>query len=184
LAGLLAFTHERSAYQQVCRNDLATFGNTTAPYIAERTAQDCLLLPDSGVDLRQVDKLATLAVTFGNNDSAMGYYQACKALSNYRFGRFAAAIESGEKSLNYPVAYAQAKAYGTLAMAHWRLGQTDAARASLAAGDALAPPVATANSAVDLGETWVSWLFARVTLDEAATLIQTGPAASPRLAVP
>jgi DNA-binding transcriptional regulator YbjK len=55
LTGLLAITHNRPAYEQLCQRILTTFTNTTNPYIAERMAQDCLLLPRSGVDLRWVD---------------------------------------------------------------------------------------------------------------------------------
>src|SRR4030095_6749935 len=54
LAGLLAMTRNRPAYEQLCRRILSTFANTTNAYIAERMASDCLLLPDSGVELPSV----------------------------------------------------------------------------------------------------------------------------------
>ena len=51
LAGLLVVTHNRPAYEQLCKQLLAKFSNTVNPYVAERVAQDCLVLADSGVDL-------------------------------------------------------------------------------------------------------------------------------------
>ena len=87
-------------------------------------------------------------------------------MSNYRSGNFAEAIAWGEKAANSSAQFAQAKAYAVLAMAHWQLGRKDEARTALARGDALAP------RADDLGESWVAWLMARISLDEATTLIQ------------
>jgi hypothetical protein len=177
LAGLLAITHNRSAYEQLCPKILATFGTTKDPYVADRMAQDCLLLPHSGVDLQHVDKLADTAITVGNGEYGMPYFQAGKALSEFRLGHLPEAIEWGEKPLDCPVIYAQAKACAVLAMAHWQLGQKDTARAMLAKGDTLAPRISSASGTVDLGESWVPWLFARVLLDEAAALIQPGSTA-------
>ena len=37
---------------------------------------------------------------------------------------------------------------------------------------ALAPAIPPARGAVDLGESWVAWLIARISLDEAAALIR------------
>jgi hypothetical protein len=59
-------------------------------------------------------------------------------------------------------------------MANWQLGQRDAARAALAKGDTLAPNISPEGGTEDLGESWVAWLIARISLDEATKLIQTG----------
>ena len=174
LAGLLAVTHNRSAYEQLCSKILATFGNTKESYIADRTAQDCLLLPDSGVNLHLVDKLADVAVTLGNGDYGLPFFQAGKAMSEYRQGHFSEAVDWGEKSLDGSIVDAQAKACAVLAMADWQLGRKDVARALLARGDLLAPRIASTTGPVDLGDAWISWLFARVSLDEAAALIEPG----------
>jgi tetratricopeptide (TPR) repeat protein len=176
LAGLLAITQNRPAYDQLCQKILATFTNTTNPYIAERMVQDCLLLPHSGADLQLVDKLADTAVTSGNTDASMAYFQACKAMSNYRLGHFPEAIEWAERAARNSLADApaKAKAYAVLAMTYWQLGEKDAARAMLAKGDALAPSILPEHRDVDVGESWVAWLFARISLDEATALIQPG----------
>jgi tetratricopeptide (TPR) repeat protein len=173
LAALLAITHNRPAWETLCRKILATFTNTANPYIVERVAKDCLLLPDLGVDPAFLDKLADEAVSLGSGDAAaLPYFQTAKAMSCYRQGRFAEAVEWGEKAIKAPIAYANAHAFAILAMAHWQLGQKDAARAMLAKGDSLTPSILPTQEAVDLGDSWVAGLFARVSLDEAAALIQ------------
>jgi serine/threonine-protein kinase len=176
LAALLAITQNRTAYEQLCQRTLVTFTNTTDPYVDERMAQDCLLLPHSGADLQLVDNLADAAVTFGSGNDSMPYFQTCKAMSNYRLGDYPKAIEWADKATKAPRADAQAKgkAYAVLAMAHWQLGQKDIARAMLATGDTLAPNLLPGHDPVDLGDSWVAWLFARISLDEASTLIQSG----------
>jgi hypothetical protein len=57
-------------------------------------------------------------------------------------------------------------------MAHWELGHKDVARAMLDKGDSLTPNILPAHQAVDLGDSWVAWLLARISLDEATALIQ------------
>jgi eukaryotic-like serine/threonine-protein kinase len=174
LAGLLAVTHDRPAYERLCQKLIARFSNPVNPYIAERVAQDCLLLPNSGVDLTLIDKLADIAVTRGSGEAALPYFQACKAMSNYRLGRFSEAVEWAEKAANSPTAEAPAKgkAFAVLAMSRWQLGQEQAARAALADGDLAAPQFSPAHE--DLGDAWLAWLMARISLDEAAALIQSG----------
>src|SRR5260370_883381 len=98
LAGLLAVTHDRLAYEQLCKRLVTKFPNPTNPFIAERITQDCLLLPNSAVDLELIDNLADTAVTLGSGDASMPYFEACKAMSNYRLEQFPEAIACGEKA--------------------------------------------------------------------------------------
>jgi serine/threonine protein kinase len=172
LCALLVATHHRPAYEQLCQKILPMFAGTSNPYIAERVADDCLLLPESGADLQLVDKLATRSVTTGNDVSSMGYFQACKAQSEYRQRHFLEAVDWAEKSVKTSAAFSQAEGFAVLAMADWQLGKKDDARAMLSKGDALAPRIATGKGAVDLGDSWVAWLIARIRLDEANALIQ------------
>ena len=60
-----------------------------------------------------------------------------------------------------------------LAMAHWRLGEKEAAQNMLAKGEALAPRVLPKKDAEDPGKNWQTWLFARISLDEATKLIES-----------
>jgi len=109
LAALLAITQKRPAYEKLCGKILVTFTNTSNPYIDERIAKDCLFLPDSGVDLELVGKLADRSVSLGSGlPDALPYFQVAKAMSAYRLGRFAEAIEWAEKTLKGPVIYPNA----------------------------------------------------------------------------
>jgi tetratricopeptide (TPR) repeat protein len=172
LAALLAITQNRPAYEILCRKIVATFTNTSNPYVDERIAKDCLFLPDSGVDLEFVDKLADKSVSLGSGHlEAFPYFQVAKAMSAYRMGRSAEAIEWAEKTLRGTIIYPDAHAYAILAMADWQLGRKDAARVALAKGDSLTPKISPTNEAVDLGDSWVAWLEARISLDEAGQLI-------------
>ncbi len=174
LIGLLAMAHDTAAYEELCKRLLTKFANPTNPFIAERMVQDSLLIPNSWVDLDLADKLADTALAIGGSDAALPYFQACKAMSTYRLGHYQEAIEWGERAARISVADAQAKAYAILAMAHWQLGQKDKAQEALAKGDALAPKFVLASDTDELGESWVAWLFARISLDEATALIQSG----------
>ncbi len=176
LIALLAMAHDTSAYEELCKKLLTKFANPTNPYIAERMVQDTLLLSNSWMDLNLADKLADTALALGANDSNLPYFQACKAMSTYRLGRYQESIDWSERAARISVADAQAKAYAILAMAHWQLGQKDKAREALAKGDALAPKFLPTSATDDLGESWVAWLMARISLDEATALIQSGSA--------
>jgi eukaryotic-like serine/threonine-protein kinase len=178
LAGLLAMTHNRPAYEQLCQKIMAKFGNTSNAYIAERMADDCLLLANSGADLRVVDELAKTAIRLGADDNAMAYFQACEALSSYRLGHWEEAVACGERLPKNSPVFAHAKADAVLAMADWSLGRKDEARAMLGQGDALAPQTLPGQTNVDLGDSWVAWLFARISLDEASALVQ--PSSAPK----
>ncbi|HXJ56016.1 MAG TPA: hypothetical protein VNU68_05050, partial [Verrucomicrobiae bacterium] len=128
--------------------------------------------PNSGADPRLVEQLATKAVTLGNRDSGIAYFQACKALSEYRGGRFSQAVEWAEKARTNSEPFARAEGSAVLAMAQWRLGLRDTARASLSQGNKLAPELSTGT--VDLGGGWLDWLIAWILLDEATELVTQG----------
>jgi len=115
-------------------------------------------LAEFGADPRLVEQLATKAVTLGNRDSGIGYFQACKALSEYRGDRFSHAVEWQRRRERTPMFCACEVA--VLAMAQWRLGLKDVARAALNQGDKLAPDISS-DHAVDLGDGWLDWLVAR-----------------------
>jgi hypothetical protein len=95
-----------------------------------------------------------------------------KAMTAYRLGRFTESIEWAEKTLKSSIIYPKAHAYAILAMAHRELGQKDVARVMLDKGDSLTPNILRSHEAVDLGDSWMAWLLARISLDEATALIQ------------
>jgi len=172
LAGLLAVTDNRSAYEQLCRKILTTFTNTMNPYVAERMAKDCLLLPDAGVDLQSAARLADKSVTLDNSNDLLPYSQTAKALSEYRQGHYVEAIHWAKKPLDHAEVYAQSHACAILAMAYWQIGQKDEARAILVKGKALAEKIVPGRDPEKIGGAWVAWLFSKIQLDEAAALIQ------------
>ena len=180
LAALLAKIQDRPRYEQLCRRILTTFPNPKNPYAADKLAKSCLLLPTSEVDLRIVGPMADIAVKPGAGDEwSTPFFQACKALSEYRQGHFQEAIEWGRKSLESPHTKAHGLACSVLAMAHWQLGEEEIARRMLARGESLAPPVLPEGEAGESGDAWMNWIIARVSLDEAKKLTDGGPAPRP-----
>ncbi|EEF63001.1 serine/threonine-protein kinase [Pedosphaera parvula] len=176
-APLLAETRDQGQYQLLCQNILKDFAGTSDPFVADRMAKDCLLLPASGVDLRLVSEMADTAVIAGKDEAAMPFFQCSKALAEYRQGHFANAIECAQKSLKGPeYLYAQAEAYPVLAMAHFQVKQNDAAKAALAKGLELMQDQLPKRGCDDLGDDWQGWIFSQVLMNEATSLINPEPA--------
>jgi eukaryotic-like serine/threonine-protein kinase len=173
VAGLLAKTRNHPAYEQFCQRLLVMFPTTSDVFVADDVAKGCLFLPDSGLDLKVIGHLADVAVTRGTGDDfAMPFFQVCEALSEYRQGHFAGAVEWAQKSLKNPRIESHGHACAVLAMAYWQLGKKDEARAMLAEGNALAPSILPVHDAEDPGNAWLRWLYARISLDEATARIQ------------
>jgi tetratricopeptide (TPR) repeat protein len=174
VAALLVKTHDRPAYEQFRQRLLATFANTTNFYVADQVAKACLFVPPSEADLPMIGHLADSTVTRGTGDlGAMPFFQVCKALSEYRQGHFAEAVKWAKKSVDGPRIDAHGHAYAVLAMADWQLGKKDEARAMLAKGDVLAPPMMPARITEDPTNAWLAWLYARIQLDEATALVES-----------
>jgi hypothetical protein len=96
IAPLLVTCGLTADYQDLCRKIVSRFADTTDPYIAERMTKDCLLTPNSGADLGTVAALAERSVTLGGDDNSVPYFQAAKALAEYRPGRFSEAAKWGQ----------------------------------------------------------------------------------------
>jgi tetratricopeptide (TPR) repeat protein len=176
-AAILAKTQNRTAYEKLRGKLLATWSETNNYFVADNVAKACLFLPSSEADLKTISHLADLPVTLGAADKgAMPYFQICKALSEYRQGHYAQAVEWGQKTLDSPTSASHAHASAIAAMAYWKLEKREEARAMLAKGDLLAPREMPARVAEDTGDAWLAWLYARIQLDEAAALIQAGSA--------
>jgi tetratricopeptide (TPR) repeat protein len=171
LAALLVMNKNYVEYRKLCQTILSKYSETEDAYVEERMAQDCLLLPDSGVSLEKLDEMAVFAVRPEQDGISLPFSEACKAMACYRLGRFAEAISWADKAARSDLIQARAKAFAILAMVAARQGHLDEAKEMLEKGNALAPPLVK-NEHADLpGESWVGWVFARVTLDEATALI-------------
>ncbi len=175
LAALLVKTHNRSAYEDLRQRLLTAHADTTNIFVADQVAKACLFLPASKMEQQEIDRLADVPVKLGAGDEgALPFFQVGKALSEYRQGHFAEAAEWSQKSIENPRVDAHAHAYAILAMADWQLGQKDEARAMLTKGEDLAPSIMPERVAEDPEDAWMGWLFARIQLDEATGLFQSG----------
>jgi tetratricopeptide (TPR) repeat protein len=123
--------HEED-YLRARRALIAKFGDSTDPYVAERTARACLLLPLSGDELRRVVALGERAWSVDRSrfESIYPHFLFVQALAEYRQGRLdrAALLLQGEASRVLGPAPRL-----ILAMALHRDGQGAAARKMLAA---------------------------------------------------
>ncbi len=178
LAALLVQNGQLDAYREHCRMSLERFRKTTDPLIATRMAKDCLILPDSGVELGAADAWAETSLTAGTNHPAWPALISTKGVAEYRQGRFAGAIDWMEKTLSYPkdsrAAWLDAETYAVLAMAHSQLKQIDEARSALARGAEIEQTKLPKLDSGDLGGGWVDWIIAHTLMNEARTLIDGG----------
>ncbi len=94
-AELCLFLNRDDEYRVARQNLLKRFGNTTDPFIAERTGRSCLFLEASAEELRQATALIDLALS---NESPQTrnywrYFRFAKGLAEYRAGRYESASE-------------------------------------------------------------------------------------------
>ncbi|HOB97673.1 MAG TPA: tetratricopeptide repeat protein [Verrucomicrobiota bacterium] len=177
LPPLLFVTGQLDAYREQCRQNVERFGRSADPLRVEWTAKNCLILPDSGVDLGVVAQLADTAAA-ATNHWATGWFQLGKGLAEYRQGRFASAVEWANRTLNRPVESAKrsatldVEAYMVLAMAQYRLQQTDEARAALAKGVEIERTKLAKLESGNLGGGWLEWIIAHALMREAQALIE------------
>ena len=116
--------------------------------------------------------MAETAVARGKGEVPYTFYLCAKALSDYRQGNFQQAAARTVEILKDPFPYTQAEGSAVLAMAQFRLGRMEEARAALAKlekvlRDDLPPPRSR-----DLGHDWKDWIIAHALVDEATTLIE------------
>src|SRR5262249_33547838 len=118
-------------YQQARRELLRHFGAITDPYVAERTARACLLMPAEGSDLQAAATLAERAVSAKENTDQwiFPYFLFAHGLPEFREGPFESAISI--------MSSRAAEVMGpcprlVIAMSMFELGQRDEARRALA----------------------------------------------------
>ncbi|MCC7373989.1 MAG: serine/threonine protein kinase [Verrucomicrobiales bacterium] len=182
LAALQAITGDTAGYAGSCQKYFARFSTTQDPYVADRLTKVCLLRPSVSMDLAALNRLTDLAMAgVGNEDHAMPYFQLGKATALLRLGNDAAALELATQVLNSARTFTHGQACAVAAMASWRLGDQDTARALLARGQAIAPPSLPQREREDPDRAWFAWIFSKITLEEAAALVTSKgePAAGP-----
>ena len=171
LAALLVLDGKYVEYQKLCQTIMSKYSETGDAYVAERMAQDCLLLPDSGVSMEKLGAMADFAVRPEQDGISLPFSEVCKALECYRLKHFAEASSWANKATHGDLIQAQAKAFAILALVNASQGRLDKAKEMLDKGNALAPPLTKSENADQPGESWLGWAFARVSLDEANALI-------------
>jgi class 3 adenylate cyclase/tetratricopeptide (TPR) repeat protein/tRNA A-37 threonylcarbamoyl transferase component Bud32 len=177
LGAIYVQTGQLDAYRENCRKSLQRFSQTTDSETAERIAKDCLILPGSGVNLDTLSTMADTAVTRGQHDVNLPWFQFGKGLAEYRQGRFTSATDRmGTVLTNSGSNFArETEACMVLAMSQHQLGQIEQARASLANGAEIEQKLPKLESG-DLGDGWLDWIFAHALMREATAMIGSPPA--------
>ena len=174
LAALLARTHNRAAYDQFCQKAAHPIRQSGKLFIL-RTKWRKPAFSATGrrrfAGHRPPGRFAGDRGWGGRSRDA--FFEDNKALSEYRQGHFTEAVAWAEKPLKVPGIYIHGHAEAVVAMAEWRLGKKDEARAALAEGNVLDPAVMPATIAEDPSNApQLAWLYARIQLDEATALVQ------------
>jgi hypothetical protein len=173
LAPLFVQTGALEAYGQHCDRMLRQFTGASDPEVAAQTAVDCLIVTRPEKDFVVINKLVDRAASAGPTHGSWHFLVFAKGLAEYRQGHFVDAAQWLQKIAGQDDNPRQAVMVDTvLAMAQYRLKQTDQARATLAQG------VELANAKLSkLDEPhWNNQLTARLLMREAQALIGTIPA--------
>jgi tetratricopeptide (TPR) repeat protein len=184
LAAVLVESGDLEAYQRLCAQINQRFGATESPEIATMMARACLLVPPgNAAELATELRLADTGIRNYKGDLFLTCYQSCKALVDYRQGRFAGATEWALKALSQPEYHCdreiiekgqscRVEARMVLAMSCFQSKQIDQARAELALGlefaDRNLPKIEDRN----LGQHWEYWILADMLAHEARALIE------------
>jgi tetratricopeptide (TPR) repeat protein len=177
LAPLLQQIGDLEAYEQHRQHILRQYSDAKVPGTVERMLKASLLLPLSDSGLEGVDTLAlgkTLA-TVGPRALTQDAFRVARGLFEYRLNHPVRAIESLQnvgagRQGNNP--YFAVQACLISAMAQWRLGRTNEARATLVG----CPLEAKTLKAKDFGPAWSDWLIGEAMRREAKALIAPEPA--------
>ena len=168
LAPLLVQTGDMDGYRSHCQRALNQFSNTKDPVIAERIAKDCLMFSPPNENLERLGIMADTAAAASPTNTAWPYFEFVKGLAEYRRGRYAEAIDwLGKIELRGAVPARDAEVRATLAMAQYRLGQTNAALSALADGIKTAEKTLNKSDRID----WNDQIIAKALLREAHTLV-------------
>jgi serine/threonine-protein kinase len=131
-AELCLFLGQEEEYRRARQDLLRRFGATRDPYVAERTARTILLLPAAGDETQAAVALAERAVAARATTAQWiyPYFLFAQGLAEYRQGRFDGAIPTMRADAGTVMGPAPRF---VIAMAQYRKGQKEEARATFAA---------------------------------------------------
>jgi hypothetical protein len=180
LAPTLIECNDAKAFQELRKEMVVHFTGTTNVFAADRMAKDGLTLPPGESELRPLSEMADFAVSAGRSYAAYSLFEVCKALAEYRQEHFGAASQWAEKASANDFPYSKAEAFAIMAMAQFKVGRTDDARAALASAVKVARESMPQLESGDLGGEWRDWIISHALLKEAADLLNASPLSDSR----
>ncbi|MFO1449543.1 MAG: serine/threonine-protein kinase [Opitutaceae bacterium] len=187
LAAVLVARGKREELRLHCQTLLDHFGGTSTATVASRLALVCLVVSSTAANPGMVERLVETGVLGKMEGPRANYAQVAKALSEYRRGRYAGAIEWAQRSLPSRNLDVRVMSLSLLAMAHSRMGNTTAAQVFADDVATLVEKSYPARDSGDLGADWKEgiaaevgseWkggVFARALLEEARAVIESKP---------
>jgi serine/threonine protein kinase/tetratricopeptide (TPR) repeat protein len=171
-----------TGYENFRREALVHFTGSQQPF-ADRIVKISLLLPANQKIMKILEPPAGVPVQFvDTNEDVSGdiflaaWRSVSQALLEYRNGNFQKAADWCQQSLNYPehIAPRTATARIILAMSDQKLGKQDEARSQLDAAREIIDNKfrRQLDQGTPMQGFWFDWIFARILLNEAKTLIQ------------
>jgi len=172
---LLVATDDVPAYRKFCQTIVTRFGGTTDINTADQMAKDCLILPDSGVDLQVVNRMVQRALDGGKSRVGYTWYICCKAMAEYRQGHLPESMQWSTEALKDPFPYTTAEASAISAMAQYKSHDEAQAQAMLAKCKEVVQTKLPKPDSRDLGQDWKDWIISHKLLSEARELIEGSP---------
>jgi WD40 repeat protein len=174
LAGVLLWLGDRDLYRNHCQEMLRRFGGTTDPYVAERTAKACLIVPGTVADREQLVRLTERALVGTEAQGGYPWLLQTRGLAECRVGRPEQAIkwvEMGRKRFASPPPVYAALAHLFLSLAYRQLKEDGTARQALGEAARLIDNELPYESSGDLGDGWLDWVFCQAVRREAEGLL-------------
>jgi tetratricopeptide (TPR) repeat protein len=166
---------DEPGYRRHCRRMLEQFGATADPVVAERTSKACLLAPLPESDREAARRLAERAVAMARaqGHSVLPWARLAQALADYRGGNFENASTLADEGLAQGSGgwNRELPAHLVRAMADFRLGRIEEARAALTRVSELFRTQLPKLDSRDLVSNWHDWLICDILYREARALI-------------
>ena len=168
LAPLLLQLDDMDDYKNLRTQILQKFGNITDPRVAERMVKASLLLPATADEMITISKMADVAGSVSTNSNNWSYNYFAKGLAEYRLGNYADATDLLQEILPQDIgSRVRTEAYFVLAMAQFRLNQSDVSRESFSNAVEV---VNQLPKIVYPDDDWNEWITIHVLMREAVAL--------------